>query len=435
MRRILLFLFTFMSLTAFSQIHVKEGSFHQIEGYVMLDKNDHYDDNNRPMALIKISTENISAEQRTKLMFKGNLATYFDVRFEPGEIYLYLSIAATFIEIIHPDYGKTEFWLPEDLKGFCAYEMVLVSEYNVMLDADETFNYLIINTDQEEAMIYINDEFIAKHNIQEPLPIDSTYTWRVECPFYHSRSGEAYITSDAPVSIELKMRPSYGFLNVDSKPSEADVYINGELLGKTPYKSDRMNSGKYIVEVQKKKYLNVKKEIEIIDGNTTEMLADLNHRGNTFLTLDYAYSVAPQHSFGLTFGNVRKYGWYVSAASGLAFDAMSSKLTCDEFGYVDDEMQFYSGEISSSRISIIAGAMYKPVKFMAIKLGTGYGTRSLAWETTDGKWIRNAAYSVNGPDLNAGLQIFINKLSLSLDFVTTKMEYAEIKIGVGVCFN
>ena len=46
-----------------------------------------------------------------------------------GEIYLYLSTAATFIEIIHPDFGKTEYWLPEDLCGFCGYEMVVVGDF------------------------------------------------------------------------------------------------------------------------------------------------------------------------------------------------------------------------------------------------------------------------------------------------------------------
>ena len=60
-----------MSLNVFAQIKVKEGSFYQIEGYVMIDKNEHLDMNDAPMALIKISTENISAEQRRKFTFKG----------------------------------------------------------------------------------------------------------------------------------------------------------------------------------------------------------------------------------------------------------------------------------------------------------------------------------------------------------------------------
>ena len=130
MKKFLLVIFALISLNVFSQINVKEGSFHKIDGYLMLDKEDHRDINWKPMALIKISTENITAEQRAKFVFKGNLETYFDVEFKVGEIYLYLTArAATFIEIIHPDYGKTEYWLPETLCDFCGYEMVVVVDF------------------------------------------------------------------------------------------------------------------------------------------------------------------------------------------------------------------------------------------------------------------------------------------------------------------
>ena len=58
MKKLILILLTFMSFTSLAQMQVKENSFRQIDGFVMLDKNEHYDDNNQPMALIKISTEN-----------------------------------------------------------------------------------------------------------------------------------------------------------------------------------------------------------------------------------------------------------------------------------------------------------------------------------------------------------------------------------------
>ena len=48
------------------------------------------------------------------------------MQFEPSEIYLYITAkSATFIEIHHPDYGKTEYWLPETLCDYCGYEMVV----------------------------------------------------------------------------------------------------------------------------------------------------------------------------------------------------------------------------------------------------------------------------------------------------------------------
>ena len=124
MKKVLLFIFALVSINLFSQIQVKENSFRKIDGYVMLDK--HYDDNEYPMALIKIATENISSEQMAKFDFRGNAITFFDVHLrDDGQLYIYISTVATFVEIIHPDYGKTEFHFPFDLCDFCGYEMVL----------------------------------------------------------------------------------------------------------------------------------------------------------------------------------------------------------------------------------------------------------------------------------------------------------------------
>ena len=65
MKKVILFLFLLITCNiASSQIYVKDGSFRKIDGFVMMDKNDHYDMNDSPMALIKISTENISAAER-----------------------------------------------------------------------------------------------------------------------------------------------------------------------------------------------------------------------------------------------------------------------------------------------------------------------------------------------------------------------------------
>lgn len=426
----------FICHASFSQIHVKENSFRKIDGYVMLDKQNHTDMNNSPMALIKISTENIKAEERARFEFKGNLATFFDVQLMTGEIYLYISTTATFIEIIHPDYGKTEYWLPETLCDFCGYEMVVVGDFKS--DEKEVAkvlsNYLIIKTDQANAMIYIDDEFVDKNNINEPLTIGNTYKWRVECPLYHARSGEVTITEGAPISIEVKMRPAYGFLKVNSNPEKADVYVEDKLVGTTPYASKEMQSGTYQIEIRKKGYPVKKQEVTITDGMTTELDIDMSDAAAAFATLNYGFSTAPQHSLGLTFGMVKKFGWYFSAMTGLSFDAFNTVATCDELGNVDGETQIYSGNTANSRLSFIAGAMFRPVNILALKLGAGYGTRTLAWETADGSYIANEAYSVSGVDINAGVQLFLNKLSLSIDCVTTNAKYSEIKIGVGVVF-
>ena len=69
MKRILLVIFALISLNAFSQLQVKEGSFKYVPGGVIEDKEEYTDGNDLPMALIKISTENISEQERLRLKF------------------------------------------------------------------------------------------------------------------------------------------------------------------------------------------------------------------------------------------------------------------------------------------------------------------------------------------------------------------------------
>ena len=234
MKKFLLVLLLFLSLTSFAQMQVKEDSFRKIDGFVMLDKTDHYDDNNLPMALIKISTENITAEERRRITFKGNLATYFDAHFEPSEIYLYLSAkVATFIEIHHPDYGKTELTLPFDLEDFCGYEMVL--QYVPLVvnsNVTQRNNYLTITSDQPNASIYIDDQYVSDGF--KSLEIGTTHTWRIDCDLYHTESGTVKITDGEPITIEKQLRPAYGFINITSEPEDGAVaFINNKKVGTT----------------------------------------------------------------------------------------------------------------------------------------------------------------------------------------------------------
>ena len=275
MKKLLLILFVFISLNVFGQIKVKEDSFKKIDGYVMLNKYEHTDVNNAPMALIKISTENINAEQRRKFTFKGNLATFFDVHFEPGEIYLYVSAAAaTFIEIIHDDYGKTEFTLPYDLCDFCGYEMVIVRP-NADYDNMPQINYLVINADQDNAAIYIDGNYVGDKEASRSFEIGSKHTWKIDCKLYHSESGEVTITSGDAIEISKTLRPAYGYINVTTNPEmNAVVFIDNERVGTTPYKSDKMPSGTYSVRIVKEMYDAVEDTFIIEDGATT--LAEMN---------------------------------------------------------------------------------------------------------------------------------------------------------------
>ena len=284
MKKLFLILLTFITINVFGQndfFKVKEGSFHQIEGFVMLNKEDHYDDNDIPMALIKISTENITAEERRRITFKGNLATYFDVHLEPSEIYLYISArVATFIEIHHPDYGKTEYLLPYDLKDFCGYEMVL-SYIPLSAQITETAQqkkcHLIVKADQPDATIYIDDEPLDIGEASKLVTEGTTHTWRIECNMYHPENGT--VTLNERTVIEKNLRPNFGYINVSTSPEQgAKVFVDGIYIGESPIESDKLASGSHTVRVMKDMFKMKEQSFVVNDGQTTN--ATLNMSAN-----------------------------------------------------------------------------------------------------------------------------------------------------------
>ncbi len=237
MKKLFLAISIFISLNVFAQndfFKVKEGSFHQIEGFLMMDKNDHYDDNDKPMALIKISTENISAQERRNITFNGNLETYFDVRIEPSEIYLYLSAqAATFIEIHHPDYGKTEFTLPYDLKDFCGYEMVL-SYIPVVEPAPVKEANLIVKTNPSNVNIYVDDKYYG----QTPNIINSltagTYNLRLAKEDCYTQTKTITLKEGQTLTIDENLRYVGKNISISTGKYGDDIYVDGNYLGISP---------------------------------------------------------------------------------------------------------------------------------------------------------------------------------------------------------
>ena len=289
MKRLFLILLIFVSLDVVAQndyFKIKEGSFTHVVGAVMDDAKEHTDVDNKPMALFKISTENINDEERHKLYFTGNRVTEIsDKVYKTGSVWIYVTAEhSDFLEIRHPDYGVTRFYFPESLCDFCTYEMVLQYIPFSSNTAVQQNNYLTITADQPNASIYIDDEYVSDGF--KSLAIGTTHTWRIDCELYHTESGTVTITEGEPITIEKKLRPAYGFINISSMPENgAVVFINDKKVGMTPYKSDKMASGTYKVRVVKDMYKTAEQTFVVSDENTTEALLDMKPNFVT-LTVD-----------------------------------------------------------------------------------------------------------------------------------------------------
>ena len=347
MRKFVLLLFLFVvSNFAFSQMVIKEGSFHKIDGCITLPV--HYDDNDVAMAVIKISTENITEQDRAKLFFQGNLATFIEVEQHVGEVWVYVtSRAATFLKIQHPDFGTTEFTFPVEIEAKSCYEMILVNNSKI---------------DEGENKAKIND---------------------IESELAQMREMLAAMQKDKDENTE----------NPESEKTKPE----------------------------KVKTEKVKPEKTKASDNIDKL---------TFINANVAYSVAPQLSYGLTFGQVKRFGWFVSAMSNFGFQAMNTQL---EFA---GNISYYTGEKATTRLSVMAGAVIRVAEPISLKVGAGYGMRNLAaWQDSNEQWVKILGYSYSGLDLSAGMMMTLGKMNVSLDAVTTSFKTMEVKVGIGVNFN
>lgn len=155
----------------------------------------------------------------------------------------------------------------------------------------------------------------------------------------------------------------------------------------------------------------------------------------TFVTLNAAYSLAPQASFGIGFGQVKRFGWFVSLMTNGSLAGFRTDGECNAQGFLPDgHLMAYTGETTKTRLSVMAGGLMRVAGPLMVRVGAGYGNRTLCWQTTDRQWLRNTGFSWQGLELSAGIQLHWHGLALSAEAVTTQFKSVEGKIGVGVCF-
>ena len=228
---LLLVVAVLLSVAAFAQLEVKEGSFKEVKGFVNINTEKMYDDNDRPYAVLKIKTENIDSKQRRELKFGGDAQTFFEVEYKDGEVWLYISYYATFLKISHEDLSSTEFWFPFDMEPKKGYELTLVNRPPV----DEDLLRRIENLENASAAV------LAEKTVEKP----------VEKPL------------EKPIEKPVE---KVGYITVKSTPKGAWVLVDNKIVGVTPYLSESLVVGNHKIGVRLEGYDDDAKRVEIKEG-------------------------------------------------------------------------------------------------------------------------------------------------------------------------
>ncbi len=395
------------------------------------------DQNGEVCALIRIVTI------EKDLMFEPDALGIVSRENKPGEIWLYIPRGARRISIMHDKFGVLRnYFYPDIIEKATVYEMeIQIGDGAQQTPANTNTQLIVMRPDPATADIYIDDEKVPTENgLFTATMKKGTHTYRVESPMYAPEAGVIDLGSEQKI-MSVTLKPRFGYLEIFSLPEQdAKVFINNELAGQTPYKSDRMPLQEYRIRIEKEFFFPMDSTVTIFAGKTSSLTFKMKSTikpkepRRTLVMAEVGYHPS-QISFGAMVGIVSKNGAYLRFRSD--FGSASTELECDDTGALANGTgtpYYKEGVTNKARMSITAGYLRQIIKPLYAYIGAGYGNRVLAWETIDGELVKNTDHSATGVAAELGAIGRLGQFAVSVGFQPVNFKYHELSAGIGFFF-
>ena len=395
------------------------------------------DQNGEVCALIRIVTT------EKDLMFEPDALGIVSRENKPGEIWLYIPRGARRISIMHDKFGVLRnYFYPDIIEKATVYEMeIQIGDGTQQTPTNTNTQLIVMRPDPATADIYIDDEKVPTENgLFTATMKKGTHTYRVESPMYAPEAGIIDLGSEQKI-MSVTLKPRFGYLEIFSLPEQdAKVFINNELAGQTPYKSDRMPLQEYRIRIEKDFFFPMDSTITIFAGKTSSLTFKMKSTikpkepRRTLVMAEVGYHPS-QISFGAMVGIVSKNGAYLRFRSD--FGSASTELECDDTGALANGTgtpYYKEGVTTKARMTITAGYLRQIIKPLYAYIGAGYGNRILAWETIDGELVKNTDHSTTGVAAELGAIGRLGQFAVSVGFQTVNFKYHELSAGIGFFF-
>ncbi len=232
------------------------------------------DFNGEPCAIIKVQTTETGFSFSTGAV--GVVATVQ----HPGEIWVYVPHSILKLTIQHPKLGVLRdynFNIP--IEKARVYELKLSTQkITQIIEQDAGGQYFVLKVLPSSAQVIIdneNAEFIQNGSYQKFL-LYGTHSFTVKSHLYHDYTGTINIANER-VEQQVTLQENFCILNISANVDGADVYINDELVGQTPYTSSRRKLGSYTIRITKPNYQLYQETITTTSAGTKNINANLVH--------------------------------------------------------------------------------------------------------------------------------------------------------------
>lgn len=187
------------------------------------------------------------------------------IQAQEGDGFLTLSLPdkIRFFTIKHPDYGQLTWKAPEELRRKKHYQAYLFTdspdkEYKVEKQ------WAIFYVQPEHAMVTIDSTLYRTMDgtVQAYLPLGK-HPVKVESPFYESLEDTICLEDDRRLEKRIHLQPYYSYLVVNSYMPNAEIRLDGQLIGKQEAQSKRLLPGTYMLTIQQDSLLFYQESIHL----------------------------------------------------------------------------------------------------------------------------------------------------------------------------
>ncbi|MDR0895749.1 MAG: SUMF1/EgtB/PvdO family nonheme iron enzyme [Prevotellaceae bacterium] len=192
------------------------------------------------------------------------------------------------------------------------------------------YSVINITSNPDNADVYIDGEKMGNTPYSGKDFSSGKYQVTIKKNGYVDAEKEILVKKAETITESFTLQKKYSVINITSNPDNADVYIDGEKVGDTPYSGKNFSSGKYQVTIKKNGYVDTEKEISVKEAETITESFTLQKKYSV-INITSSPNNADVYIDGKKMGN--------TPYSGKDFSSGRYKLIIKKNGYVDAEKE------------------------------------------------------------------------------------------------
>ena len=128
------------------------------------------------------------------------------------------------------------------------------------------FGYWQLTSSPPGAEVYIDKKLMGKTPITRTEISSGEHTLKITKESYHEHNEGFTISDGDDKKFNIQLKEAFGKMEINTDPSGASIFINGQRVGTTPYENPQQASGKYDLMLTKDLYHDYKESFTISDG-------------------------------------------------------------------------------------------------------------------------------------------------------------------------